>query len=64
MAKISPLQLIETTPGNFSLMLTEFDEWAETFEEMGQEGGGYGWHGAADALVRLKAAEAQEEVRL
>jgi hypothetical protein len=57
----APLQLIETTAGNYSLMLTEFDEWAGTFEEMGQDGGGYGWHGVADALVRLRAPKLKKK---
>jgi len=47
------LQLLETD-GSFSLMLTEFEPWTATFEQMSQEGGGYGWHGVADALIRLK----------
>ena len=60
--EFAPLQLIETTPGSFSLMLTAFDQWATTFEEMGQEGGGYGWHGVADALVRLKAPKLKKKL--
>jgi hypothetical protein len=52
--KFAVLMMLEGE-GSHSLMLTEFDRWAETFEELGQEGGGYGWHGVADALVRLKA---------
>ena len=60
--ELAPLQLIETSSGNFSLMLTEFDKWAGTFEEMGQEGGGYGWHGVADALVRLKAPKLKKKI--
>jgi len=41
--------------GNFSLMLTEFDSFAEVFEEAGYDAGGYAWHGVADALIRLHA---------
>jgi hypothetical protein len=59
--EFAPLELIETTAGNFSLMLTEFDKWAGAFEEMGQEGGGYGWHGVADALVRIKAPKLKKK---
>ncbi len=54
--EFAPLKLIETSPGKFSLLLTEFNTWAATFEEMGYpEAGGYAWHGVADALVRWKA---------
>ena len=54
--EFAPLQLVETSSGNFSLMLTKFNTWEATFVEMGQEeAGGYAWHGVADALVRLKA---------
>jgi hypothetical protein len=59
--EFAPLQLIETTPGSYSLMLTTFDQWAATFEEAGHEGGGYGWHGVADSLVRLKAPKLKKK---
>jgi hypothetical protein len=52
--EFAPLKLLEGE-GSYSLMLTEFDPWAEAFEAAGHEGGGYGWHGVADALIRLKA---------
>ena len=60
--ELAPLKMLETE-GSFSLMLTDFDEWAETFEEMGQEAGGYGWHGVADALVRLKAPKLKKKIK-
>ena len=60
--EFAPLQWIETD-GSFSLMLTEFDPWAATFEELDQEGGGYGWHGVADALVRLKTPKLKKKVQ-
>lgn len=59
--EFAPLELIEITPGNYNLTLAKFDQWAETFEEMGQEGGGYGWHGVADALVRIKAPKLRKK---
>lgn len=59
---IAPLKLLEGE-GSYSLMLTEFDRWAETFEQLGQEGGGYGWHGVADALVRLKAPKLKKKIK-
>jgi Immunity protein 51 len=60
--EFAPLKLIETSPGNFSLLLTEFTPWAETFEAMGYpEAGGYAWHGVADALVRWKAPKLKKK---
>ena len=58
--EFAPLKMIETD-GSYSLMLTSFDPWAAAFEEMGYEGGGYGWHGVADALVRLKAPKLKKK---
>src|SRR5947208_13835105 len=51
----APCQLVEHEDGTYRLLLTDFDATAATFEEMGQEGGGYGWHGVVEALVRMKA---------
>jgi hypothetical protein len=59
---IAPLRLLDGD-GPTSLMLTEFDEWSEAFEDAGYEGGGYGWHGVADALIRLKAPKLKKKVR-
>jgi hypothetical protein len=50
----APCALVEHE-GRYSLIFTDFDATAETFEEMEQEGGGYAWHGVVDALVRMKA---------
>jgi Immunity protein 51 len=58
----APLQLIEISPGTFNLTLTEFGQWEATFTEMGQDGGGYAWHGVADALVRLKAPKLKKKL--
>jgi hypothetical protein len=60
--EFAPLRLLEGE-GSYSVMLTEFDEWAEAFEEAGYEGGGYGWHGVADALIRLKAPKLKKKVK-
>ena len=57
-----PLQLLESD-GRYSLLLTEFAPWAATFEAAGQEGGGYGGHGVADALVRLKAPKLKKKIQ-
>ena len=43
-------------------MLTEFAQWEATFEQLSQEGGGYGWHGVADALVRLNAPKLKTKI--
>jgi hypothetical protein len=57
-----PFQLLEHKDGTISLMITDFDATAEVFEEMGQEGGGYGWHGVVDALVRMKAPKIKKKI--
>jgi hypothetical protein len=60
--EFAPLKMLDIE-GSYSLLLTEFDRWAATFEEMGHEGGGYGWHGVADALVRLKAPALKKKIK-
>ena len=52
--EFAPWKLIENEDGTYSLLFHDFDPTANTFEEMEQEGGGYGWHGVVDALVRMK----------
>lgn len=59
--EFAPLKMLGDE-GSYSLMLTEFERWAETFEQLGQDGGGYGWHGVADALVRLKAPKLTKKI--
>jgi hypothetical protein len=51
----APCQLIEHDEGSCSLLFTDFHPTEALFLEMGREGGGYGWHGVVDALVRMKA---------
>jgi hypothetical protein len=58
----APCQLIKHDDGSYSLLFTDFDTTAETFEELDQEGGGYGWHGVVDALVRMKTPGLQEKL--
>jgi hypothetical protein len=48
---------IHALEDEYSLTFSDFDPTAAVFEEMGQEGGGYGWHGVVDALVRMQAPE-------
>ena len=47
----------------YSLAFSDFDPTAEVFEERGQEGGGYGWHGVVEALVRLRAPKLKKKLR-
>jgi hypothetical protein len=61
--EFAPCQLIDNEDGTYSLLLTEFDATASVFEEMGQEAGGYGWHGAVEALVRMKAPGLARKVK-
>lgn len=53
--EFEPCRFMDYENGNFGLVFDDFDATYETFEEMDQEGGGYGWHGVMDALVRMKA---------
>ncbi|MCD2155303.1 immunity 51 family protein [Rhodococcus cerastii] len=51
---IEPLQLFETSPGNWSLMLTDqhFGKVAAVFEQVeGFEGSGYDWASVAHAVL-------------
>jgi hypothetical protein len=59
----APCQLVEQEDGTCSLVFTDFDSTAATFEAMGREGGGYGWHGVVDSLVRGKAPHLKRKVR-
>jgi Immunity protein 51 len=45
-----------------SLIFNDFDSTADTFEELGQDGGGYGWHGVVDALIRMKAPKLKRKL--
>jgi hypothetical protein len=47
----------------YSLAFGDFDPTAEVFEDMGREGGGYGWRGAVDALVRMRAPKLKKKLR-
>ena len=58
----APCMLVEHDDSTYSITFTEFDATAETFEEMDQDGGGYGWHGVVDALVRMKAPKLQKQL--
>jgi hypothetical protein len=54
-SEFAPCVLVEHDDGSFSLVFSDFDGTAEIFEELGQEGGGYAWHGVVDALVHTRA---------
>ena len=52
MSQFSPFKLVEISQGNFSLLLTDFDQQAHVFAEYGYDAGGYAWSGVAEALVK------------
>jgi hypothetical protein len=55
---MSPLKVIETTPGKFSLLLnTGTTAVDDTISELGHEPNGYFWEGVAMILVEKKAPE-------
>ena len=49
--------------GTFGLVFSDFNGTAAVFEDMGYDGGGYGWHGVVDALVRMKAPKILKKLR-
>lgn len=53
--EFAPFSVSQYEDGDWGLTLTEFDDCYEIFDEFGYESGGYGWHGVAEALIRLKA---------
>jgi hypothetical protein len=58
------LKVVETSPGNFSLLLSDFDKIAvaEIVEELDHEPGGYFWEGVAKTLVRTSAPELEDQL--
>ena len=56
-ADLEPFDLVETTPGAWSLILSEsdFSVHAPVFEAAGAEGNGYDWSAIALALVERDA---------
>jgi hypothetical protein len=50
--------------GTFSLAFDDFDAdgASSVFEEAGFEGGGYGWQGVVEALVKMRAPELRRKV--
>ena len=63
---IEPLQLFETTPGNWSLMLTDqhFGKVAAVFEQVdGFDGSGYDWASVAHAVTERDAPHLQNRFR-
>ncbi|MFO0876310.1 MAG: Imm51 family immunity protein [Gemmataceae bacterium] len=60
---LQPFHLMQHNDGSASLMLTDFDEGADIFEEFGLDAGGYAWHGVADALVRNRAKHLRRKLQ-
>lgn len=59
---ITPFLMSEYN-GSFSLLLTQFEQGAEVLEENGFEGGGYAWHGIAEACIRLRAPHLSDRMK-
>ena len=51
MADFAPFKLVETSAGNFSLLLSTFSPADRVFERHGLEGGGYSWEGVARHVI-------------
>lgn len=48
---LAPFSLVETSPGNHSLLLTEFAPASAVFAEHGVDGGGYAWEAVARYVI-------------
>lgn len=59
MTDLTPLKLIGTTPGSFSLILgdSKLADVAFLFEAAGHAGHGYDWEAVARTVVRLDAPD-------
>lgn len=53
---MKPFTLSETSPGQFSLLLTSFAPADEVFAACGQEGGGFGWEAVARKVLAEQPA--------
>ncbi|GLY33587.1 Imm51 family immunity protein [Kineosporia sp. NBRC 101731] len=61
---MDPLKLIETSPGNFSLIMNAGDTPADVVVgESGHEPNGYFWDGMAKWLVRTQVPEVEGRVK-
>ena len=60
--EFAPFSVTQYEDGDWGLNLSEFDDCYEIFDEFGYESGGYGWHGVAEALIRLKAPHLAEKI--
>jgi immunity protein 51 of polymorphic toxin system len=58
----APCFLGDIGNGTYSLGLTEFDSTAAIFEEMGADGGGYGWHAVVDALIHMNGLKIKRKL--
>ncbi|MBI5514679.1 MAG: immunity 51 family protein [Deltaproteobacteria bacterium] len=59
---LAPFGLVETGPGRYSLLLTQFEPASEVFDAAGVEGGGYSWAGVARHVTTVVAPELAEGV--
>ncbi len=61
--EFAPFALVETSPGNHSLLLTEFGPSTEVFANYGVEAGGYAWDSVARHLLEERAAHLRGRLR-
>jgi len=54
-------KLIETTPGNYSLLYTDFEN-SELFDEAGYEGGGYDWESVIRYVLETELPQLQDSI--
>jgi len=54
---MAPFTLTETSPGHYSLLLTQFEPASSVFEAAGVDGGGYAWEGIAKHVAESVVPE-------
>jgi hypothetical protein len=64
MSDLTPLKLFSTSPGSFSLILSDkMVDVADRFVAAGQMGHGYDWESVARTVVRLDAPDLADRFR-
>jgi hypothetical protein len=59
---IEPFRLHETSPGVFTLLLSDLDTYASVFEAKGHIGGGPAWEAVARFVVESSLAEFEDRI--
>ena len=61
---LAPLSLIETSPGEFSLLLRDLDSAAGPFVAAGRSGNGYSWQSLAQHMLKSALQDVGDRTEL